>query len=60
MAQTKLDSSADFKLGQISACKIFEEYFLEQEKRGREFWKSGQVYSVIRSVRLNLEEIFND
>lgn len=48
----------EFQAGKIEALEVLEQFLVTQEKRGRQFWTTEQIYGVIKSLRLNLQEKF--
>lgn len=46
----------EFQAGKIEALEILEQFVLNQKQRGRVYFTVEQIYDVIRTLRLNLQE----
>jgi len=56
MTEQKSLVHSDYREGQLNALWILEQHVAEMQARGKQFWSSEQLYQVIRSTRLTLEE----
>ena len=53
---TEQTTLSEYRAGQLNVLEILEQFILQQQKHGRKYFSCEQIYGVVRSIRLNLQE----
>jgi len=53
---TEQSTLNEYQAGKLEVLETLEQFIIREQERGRRYWSSEQIYGLIRSIRLNLQE----